>query len=111
MFSSKELLASIANMDEQNKYCFDCSQSPADWVSLDFGIIICVNCAGQHRSFGTQITSVRSILLDNWSQEQVQFIKMGGNSLFRNYLTANNINSLNIREIYLTPIVLYYRQE
>ena len=94
---------------EDNSNCVDCGKSPATWASLSFGIIICIECAGYHRSLGVHITQVRSITMDDWSDLQVCYIINGGNKLFRTYLQLNLPNAQNMLEKYSQNITLYYR--
>jgi Arf-GAP/SH3 domain/ANK repeat/PH domain-containing protein len=35
-----------------------------EWVSINLGIILCIECSGIHRSLGTHISKVRSLTLD-----------------------------------------------
>ena len=35
-----------------NDCCFECGTRAPDWASLGFGILICLECAGRHRSLG-----------------------------------------------------------
>lgn len=35
-----------------NSRCIDCNDPNPNWVSLNFGCFICLNCAGFHRSLG-----------------------------------------------------------
>lgn len=58
----------------ENSECADCSAKGPRWVSLDYGIFICMNCAGlsiiinvgAHRTLGPSVTRVRSTKLDGW---------------------------------------------
>jgi Arf-GAP/SH3 domain/ANK repeat/PH domain-containing protein len=60
-----KLLQLVRDADAGNKYCADCgSDSKVDWVSINLGIIICIECSGIHRSLGTHISKVRSLTLD-----------------------------------------------
>ncbi|KAF2789260.1 ArfGap-domain-containing protein [Melanomma pulvis-pyrius CBS 109.77] len=59
------LLQLVRDADAGNKYCADCgSESKVDWVSINLGIVICIECSGIHRSLGTHISKVRSLTLD-----------------------------------------------
>jgi Arf-GAP/SH3 domain/ANK repeat/PH domain-containing protein len=60
-----KLLKQVRDADANNKQCADCgSESKVDWVSINLGIVICIECSGIHRSLGTHITKVRSLTLD-----------------------------------------------
>ena len=59
------LLTQIREADAGNKYCADCnSESKVDWVSINLGIVLCIECSGIHRSLGTHISKIRSLTLD-----------------------------------------------
>ncbi|PSK43711.1 hypothetical protein B9Z65_7225 [Elsinoe australis] len=63
--ATSEVLIRIRDADEGNKYCADCgSDSKVDWVSINLGIVLCIECSGIHRSLGTHISKVRSLTLD-----------------------------------------------
>jgi Arf-GAP/SH3 domain/ANK repeat/PH domain-containing protein len=60
-----KLLRQVRDADSSNKMCADCgTEIKVDWVSINLGIIICIECSGIHRSLGTHITKVRSLTLD-----------------------------------------------
>ncbi|KAH9860326.1 hypothetical protein J1614_011656 [Plenodomus biglobosus] len=60
-----KLLRQVREADPSNKACADCgTEIKVDWVSINLGIVICIECSGIHRSLGTHITKVRSLTLD-----------------------------------------------
>ncbi|OAA43237.1 centaurin beta [Metarhizium rileyi] len=60
-----KLLQMVRNADQGNCWCADCgSGSKVEWVSINLGIILCIECSGIHRSLGTHISKVRSLTLD-----------------------------------------------
>ncbi|KAL6709662.1 hypothetical protein ACN47E_001090 [Coniothyrium glycines] len=60
-----KLLRQVREADPSNKSCADCgTEIKVDWVSINLGIIICIECSGIHRSLGTHISKVRSLTLD-----------------------------------------------
>lgn len=68
-----------------NSTCADCGVKGAGWTSLDFGVFVCINCSGCHRSFGMQITRVRSTKLDAWSVNDSRLMDRIGNALANSY--------------------------
>ena len=78
-----------------NKICADCQCPGATWTSITLGIFICKRCAGIHRSFGTHISFVKSVTLDNWSAEQVKKMKEIGNEKAK-LLYEHNISSTSL---------------
>lgn len=41
-------------------------KSPAHWASINNGIFLCLNCAGEHRGLGVSISYMRSATIDTW---------------------------------------------
>ena len=72
-----------------NDRCADCKAKSPLWASLDFGIIICMNCSGGHRSLGRLITRVRSVKIDSWNQDEVEILAAVGNDLANAYWEHN----------------------
>jgi recombinational DNA repair protein (RecF pathway) len=62
----------IFQIAKLNSSCADCGTEGADWVSINLGTFICLQCSGVHRSFGTHISQVRSVRLDKWTSDTVQ---------------------------------------
>uniref|UniRef100_A0A096LQ46 Stromal membrane-associated protein 2-like n=1 Tax=Poecilia formosa TaxID=48698 RepID=A0A096LQ46_POEFO len=65
---------------EENKYCADCESKGPRWASWNLGIFVCIRCAGIHRNLGVHISKVKSVNLDQWTQEQVQCVQEMGNA-------------------------------
>ncbi|KAI8972423.1 hypothetical protein BD414DRAFT_517975 [Trametes punicea] len=62
-----------------NDVCADCKSRNPRWASYNLGIFLCVSCASIHRKMGTHISKVKSLTLDSWTKEQVEFMRSMGN--------------------------------
>ncbi|XP_048884648.1 arf-GAP with Rho-GAP domain, ANK repeat and PH domain-containing protein 3 isoform X2 [Brienomyrus brachyistius] len=77
--------------NRSNKMCADCKAINPDWASINLCVVICKNCAGQHRSLGTMVSKVQSLKLDTsvWSNEIVQLFIMLGNDQANEFWAAH----------------------
>ncbi|OCK84143.1 centaurin-beta-2 [Lepidopterella palustris CBS 459.81] len=77
-----KLLQQVRDADAGNKMCADCgSESKVEWVSINLGIVLCIECSGIHRSLGTHISKVRSLTLDttSFTQDIIEMLLTIGN--------------------------------
>ncbi|XP_039680986.1 arf-GAP with dual PH domain-containing protein 2 isoform X2 [Perca fluviatilis] len=63
-----------------NSRCADCGAPDPDWASYKLGVFVCLTCSGIHRSLSSR---VKSIKLDFWEDELVEFMKSNGNARAR----------------------------
>lgn len=94
-----------------NSRCADCSGVEADWASLGYGVLICLECAGHHRSLGVHLTMVKSVSMDAWSEEEIRKLLLGGNARLKEYIDEHRdgIDFSSLRAKYLSARLLYYR--
>ncbi|KAF1783768.1 uDENN domain [Phytophthora cactorum] len=73
-------LTEMMHSKSENQCCADCSSRLNDsiWASTTVGAFLCINCAGAHRKLGVQLSRVKSLHLDTWTDEEVAAMK-GGN--------------------------------
>ncbi|KAN0065526.1 hypothetical protein ACQY0O_001363 [Thecaphora frezii] len=69
----------------ENSLCADCRSPDPRWASWALGgqpccIFICIGCSGVHRSLGVHISKVKSVDLDDWTEEQVDAARHWGNA-------------------------------
>jgi ADP-ribosylation factor GTPase-activating protein 1 len=75
-----------------NIECMDCDAIAPDWCSISFGILLCVNCSGKHRSLGTHISYVRSIHMDVFKKTELKKLQNGGNKLLKEHFRTNGVD-------------------
>ncbi|KAL2821025.1 hypothetical protein BJX63DRAFT_250376 [Aspergillus granulosus] len=77
-----KLLQAVRDADQGNNWCADCnSTSKVEWVSINLGIVLCIECSGIHRSLGTHVSKIRSLTLDvhSFSNDIVEILLQVGN--------------------------------
>lgn len=107
-----------------NTRCLDCSRKNPEWAAVSYGAMVCLQCAGSHRSLGVNVSTVRSVTMDHWRYDEVVKMLEGGNrqlsTFFQRHalgrecsefqspqLTSENIASMR----YKTKAALFYRQQ
>jgi Arf-GAP/coiled-coil/ANK repeat/PH domain-containing protein len=48
----------IPQIMDTNTACADCNTPNPDWVSLNLGVLLCIECSGVHRSLGVHVSKV-----------------------------------------------------
>lgn len=110
---SKEII-DIAAMP-QNSLCADCRAQDPKWASWSLNgearcIFICITCSGIHRGLGVSISRVKSVELDDWTEEQMESARNWGNDCVNalyeakkpREVVANGVNGQFWREKYVT---------
>ena len=107
--ASKELIELINN--PENRKCFDCESSPANWLCVNNAIYLCSKCAGEHRGYGTIISNLKFMMLDKLNEFQIEIMKRGGNKKLDKLLIEYNINKKKIDKLllYSSKLLEYHR--
>lgn len=78
-----------------NTSCVDCGSPNPRWASVTYGVLLCVQCCGRHRSFGVRTSFVRSIDMDSWQHSQVLAMLEGGNEQLRGFFVRHRMDNCN----------------
>ena len=84
LIKQQKILKKLLKLPE-NKYCADCKRPNPNWASLNIGIFICIKCSGCHRQLGVQISRIKSIDLDIWPEESLEYFQYINNQIANNY--------------------------
>jgi hypothetical protein len=109
---------------EGNSRCLDCSKQNPEWAAVSYGAMVCLQCAGHHRSLGVNVSTVRSVTMDHWRYDEVVKMLEGGNrqlsAFFQRHALGREcvefqspqLNRSNIASMrYKTKAALFYRQQ
>ena len=68
-----EKMEKVKKLINDNK-CADCGTEKPNWLSSNWLTLVCIDCSSFHRSLGAQISKIRSLELDNISQECLELL-------------------------------------
>ncbi|KAL8277767.1 hypothetical protein RQP46_009889 [Phenoliferia psychrophenolica] len=76
--------------DRNQRQLLDLLKVPGNEVCADCKA---KNCASLHRKMGTHISKVKSLTLDTWSRDQVEFMRANGNTRVNSLLNPDELRN------------------
>mmetsp|Transcript_2699 Transcript_2699/g.5108 ORF Transcript_2699/g.5108 Transcript_2699/m.5108 type:complete len:508 (-) Transcript_2699:99-1622(-) len=82
-----------ATILQHNPICADCSCPCPEWVSINIGVVLCLQCCGIHRELGCNVSKIRSLTLDNLDIDVLRcIVNIGGNQRLNEGLLEYSLN-------------------
>ena len=80
-----------------NSQCIDCGQPNPQWAAMSYGALICLQCSGNHRGLGVNVSTVRSITMDHWTYNEILRMLEGGNAQLSQFFQRHHLDKATCR--------------
>ena len=98
--------------DELNKYCVECGNENPEYISINNGIFICIECAQNHFKFPKNISKIIKNNIQSLTLNEIQPLLCGGNKALLDFINTEfpKLSEFPPHILYRTEAMIYYRQ-
>lgn len=111
----RTLIDIVNNKNNINK-CGECGSDYPTWASWNLGILLCGRCANVHKKAlsedgprGGPISQVKSLTLENWTDEQVDTLRRIGNRKAKRRWNPQQVPFPRVDDDDYEPVARYFR--
>ncbi|XP_052539953.1 arf-GAP with SH3 domain, ANK repeat and PH domain-containing protein 1-like isoform X3 [Tympanuchus pallidicinctus] len=94
---TRAIVEEVRNMPG-NRECCDCLAPDPTWLSINHGILICIECSGIHREMGVHISRIQSLSLDKLATSELLLARNIGNAGFNGIMEAS-LSSFSLKPV------------
>ena len=98
--------------DDLNNYCVECGNENPEYISINNGVFICVECVQNHLRFPKNISKIIKNNKNSLSLTEIQFLLCGGNKALLDFINNEfpKLSEFPPNILYRTQAMVYYRQ-
>ena len=98
--------------DELNNYCVECGNEDPEYISINNGVFICVECVQNHLKFPNNISKIIKNDLKCLTLKEIQLLLCGGNQTLLDFIYNEfpKLSQFPPYILYRTQAMVYYRQ-
>ena len=98
--------------EELNKYCVECGNENPEYISINNGIFICIECAQNHFKFPKNISKIIKNNIQSLTLNEIQPLLCGGNKALLDFINNEypKLSEFPPHILYRTQAMIYYRQ-
>ena len=98
--------------DELNNYCVECGNENPEYISINNGVFICVECVRNHLRFPKNISKIIKNNKNCLTLSEIQCLLCGGNKALLDFINNEfpKLSEFPPNILYRTQAMVYYRQ-
>ena len=98
--------------DDLNNYCVECGNENPEYISINNGVFICIECIPNHLKFPKNISRILKNDKNSLTLNEIQCLLCGGNKALLDFINNEypKLSELPPNILYRTQAMVYYRQ-